>query len=178
LPVRKLADILREHAGGYENKTIHFCKIDVEGFERSVLEGMDFNVHRPWIMLLESTVPGTSAPSHAEWEDLLIGNGYAFAHSYGINRYYVDTRLDSGISEKIKQGFDHSGLLVYAGFEVEDSKYIKLRFVRDFIRRIGRKEKTFSEYKQMRREMKEGGLNIPFYKEAEWFGKFVLLKRK
>jgi FkbM family methyltransferase len=53
VPCRPLADICAEYALG----EIHFLKIDVEGAEKSVLEGADFNRFRPWLLVIESTVP-------------------------------------------------------------------------------------------------------------------------
>ncbi len=68
---------------------IHFCKIDVEGFEREVLLGIDFRILRPWVMVVEATEPGTVIPCHEKWESILLSNGYEFAFANGINRYYV-----------------------------------------------------------------------------------------
>ena len=71
--------------------TVHFCKIDVEGYERQVLEGIkDWNKFRPWIFAMEATLPGTDIPCHDKWEDLLLRNDYLFAFQFSINRYYVD----------------------------------------------------------------------------------------
>lgn len=70
---------------------IHFCKIDVEGFERNVLEGVDFTLHRPWVMVMESTFPTTNIPNHEKWEYILLRNNYHFVYSWGINRYYIDS---------------------------------------------------------------------------------------
>lgn len=81
----------------------HFLKIDVEGFEREVLLGTDFTRFRPWLIVMESTEPGTNIPCHQKWEDILLQNHYSMAFQYGINRYYVaDERsfLKSGF-EKI-----------------------------------------------------------------------------
>jgi FkbM family methyltransferase len=91
--IMTLTDIYRQYCN--ENKTIHFCKIDVEGFEKSVLLGIDFNVFRPWIFAVESTEPGTAdVYSYDKWENILIKNGYIFAYDRGINRYYVDLRKE------------------------------------------------------------------------------------
>ena len=71
---------------------IHFCKIDVEGYEKEVLEGIqDWSKFRPWIFAIESTLPGTTIPCHEKWENLLLENGYMLAHEFKINRYYIDT---------------------------------------------------------------------------------------
>lgn len=70
---------------------IHFCKIDVEGFEREVLEGIkDWRKFRPYIFAMESTLPNTEIPCHDKWEDILSANDYMFAFTFGINRYYID----------------------------------------------------------------------------------------
>ena len=97
VPVRRLDDIYSEYAAG---KTVHFCKIDVEGFERQVLEGLDFNVFRPYVFCMESTVPGSMIPNHAEFEHILLDNGYEFIGQHSINRYYADknqmSKLNAG----------------------------------------------------------------------------------
>lgn len=81
-----LANICRSH-GVTE---VHFLKIDVEGSERAVLEGMDFLAVRPWIVLLESIDPVDHSPTHNQWEDLLVDAGYEFALFDGLNRFYCD----------------------------------------------------------------------------------------
>ena len=73
---------------------IHFCKIDVEGYEKEVLEGADLDVFRPWIFLMESAEPGTSIPSHEKWESILLAHDYLFAYQTRINRFYVDMRKE------------------------------------------------------------------------------------
>lgn len=85
VPMRTLARIFDEHAGG----DVHFLKIDVEGAEAAVLAGADFARHRPWIVVIESTLPLTGIPSHGDWEHMLLSHGYRFALDDGLNRYYV-----------------------------------------------------------------------------------------
>ena len=73
------------------NQEVHFCKIDVEGFEREVLEGVsDWNKFRPWIFVMEATLPNTNIPCHEQWESILLDNDYIFAFMFGVNRYYID----------------------------------------------------------------------------------------
>lgn len=85
VPVRTLASICAEHVRG----DIHFLKIDVEGFEEEVLRGMDLARWRPWILVVEATLPGSRETNHASWEHLVTAHHYQFAWFDGLNRYYV-----------------------------------------------------------------------------------------
>ena len=85
VPVRTLASICAEHAHG----EIHFLKIDVEGFEGEVLRGMDFARWRPWLLVIEATLPNSRETNHGNWEPLVTGHGYHYAWFDGLNRYYV-----------------------------------------------------------------------------------------
>ena len=49
VPARTLTSILDE----YEVTTIDFLSLDVEGYEINVLKGIDFEKHRPNLMLIE-----------------------------------------------------------------------------------------------------------------------------
>lgn len=82
-----------------KNEIIQFCKIDVEGGEKDVLLGYDFENYRPKVFCIESTLPGTGIPSHNLWEDILLKNDYSFAYQYKINRYYIDNRV-KGLKER------------------------------------------------------------------------------
>ena len=88
VPVRRLDAILTE-AGLDPADPIHFLKIDVEGFEESVIRGIDLSVWRPWVVVAESTRPRSSEQAHHEWEPLLLDQGYEFCLFDGLNRYYV-----------------------------------------------------------------------------------------
>ena len=61
-----------------KNEIIQFCKIDVEGGEKNVLLGYDFENYRPKVFCIESTLPNTEIPCHNLWEDILL-NIYEFA---------------------------------------------------------------------------------------------------
>lgn len=41
----------------YVNQEVHFIKIDVEGYEKDVLEGLDLEIKRPWIICAECVKP-------------------------------------------------------------------------------------------------------------------------
>jgi FkbM family methyltransferase len=85
VPVRTLASICSEHVRGQ----IHFLKIDVEGFEGEVLRGMDFERWRPWVLVIEATLPNSRETNHEAWEHLVTSQRYRYAWFDGLNRYYV-----------------------------------------------------------------------------------------
>jgi Methyltransferase FkbM domain len=103
----------------YVRGDIHFLKIDVEGAERSVLQGCDFNRFRPWVLVIEATVPNTQTPCHEEWEDLVLRTGYEFALFHGVNRYYV-ARERLGLKAIIQQ--PESTLLSVRGRKIRSLK--------------------------------------------------------
>ncbi len=81
-----LAELCERHAPS----TIHFLKVDVEGFEEQVIRGMDFTRFRPWILCVEATEPmRLDAMTHSAWDPLLIRADYKFVQFDGQNRWYV-----------------------------------------------------------------------------------------
>ena len=74
-----------------KNEVIQFCKIDVEGGEKNVLLGNDFEKYRPKIFCIESKKQ--KMPNHNLWEYILLKNDYSFAFQYKVNRYYIDNRI-------------------------------------------------------------------------------------
>ncbi len=85
VPVTTLNQVLEQRP--LEEITI--LSIDVEGFEKQVLESIDLRRHRPLVIVVEACVPGTEVPSYEPWEGLLLQADYAPAMSDGLNRYYV-----------------------------------------------------------------------------------------
>jgi FkbM family methyltransferase len=80
-----LTEICKEFAGN----TIHFMKIDVEGFEQEVLKSADFENFRPMVILIESTEPNSKVECQQDWEEILISNNYFFCYADGLNRFYL-----------------------------------------------------------------------------------------
>ncbi|HYD60215.1 MAG TPA: FkbM family methyltransferase [Noviherbaspirillum sp.] len=80
---------LAEICNRYVTGDIHFLKVDVEGAERAVLLGMDFRKWRPWVVVVEATVPMSQQTAHETWESLLLDADYEFVYFDGLNRYYV-----------------------------------------------------------------------------------------
>jgi FkbM family methyltransferase len=85
VPVRTLSSICAEHVDG----EVHFLKIDVEGFEEQVLRGMDLRRWRPWLLMIEATLPNSRITNHQSWEHLVTEQDYRYAWFDGLNRYYV-----------------------------------------------------------------------------------------
>jgi FkbM family methyltransferase len=68
---------------------IHWLKVDVEGFEQHVLESWGASRARPWIVVVESTLPLTQIETHEKWESILVSYGYSATYFDGLNRYYL-----------------------------------------------------------------------------------------
>ena len=77
---------------------IHFLKIDVEGFEKEVLLGLDLSKTRPWIIVIEATQPSTTIINSHEWQDLVTAAKYQEVYFDGLNKFFVADE-HSSISE-------------------------------------------------------------------------------
>ncbi len=86
LPVKTLKQVLAQYVG---SKTIDFLKIDVEGAEEDVIDGMDWKTYRPRILVIEAVEPNSTKPAWQEWESKLLANNYGLAYFDGLNRYYI-----------------------------------------------------------------------------------------
>jgi len=85
--VSRLDSVWREHVP--VGQSVHFLKIDVEGPEEAVLRGNDWTLYRPWIVLVEATLPMTQVESYECWQPILLDAGYRFVYADGLNRFYV-----------------------------------------------------------------------------------------
>lgn len=85
--VTTLTTLWHEHVP--TGQEVHFLKVDVEGFEEAVLRGNDWTKNRPWIVVVEATMPMSQVESHEAWESILRSANYHFAYADGLNRFYV-----------------------------------------------------------------------------------------
>lgn len=85
--VDTLAHVCQRHAPA----RIDFLKVDVEGAERDVLLGADWEAFRPRLVVVEATRPETDIPAWDEWEPLLLAARYRFVFFDGLNRFYIDS---------------------------------------------------------------------------------------
>lgn len=109
VPCDTLGNILREHnvgstasgVGGMGD--ICFCKIDVEGYERQVLQGVDWKAFRPWVFCIECVVPAALEKhniwTNRRWDDILHENGYTFALYDVNNSYYVANEKNALVND-------------------------------------------------------------------------------
>ena len=72
-----------------EGQQVHFLKVDVEGLEEEVLRGNNWKKYRPWVVIIEATLPLSKEESYSSSEQLLLEADYVFAYSDGLNRFYV-----------------------------------------------------------------------------------------
>lgn len=77
--VRTLSSVFKDN----KIKHIHFLKIDVEGFEGSVINGNNWDVYRPEVICIEAN--HITEP----WKDVLINNDYKLFVFDGLNEYYI-----------------------------------------------------------------------------------------
>lgn len=106
VPCLTLANILDR----YSDREIHWLKIDVEGMERQVLQGWPPSTVRPWVVVIEGTMPLTREETHDKWEPPLLELGYDFIYFDGLNRFYL-----SKAHLELKDAF-RSGPNVFDGF--------------------------------------------------------------
>ena len=93
-PVRTLSEVFAEYAVG----EIDFLKIDVEGAELAVIQGNNWSIWRPKVLVIEATVPGTDIPAWDAWEPLLLEQGYLFAGFDTLNRYFVREDFEHAVA--------------------------------------------------------------------------------
>lgn len=85
VPMRTLDSVLDEYAPAQ----IHFLKIDVEGAEEAVLRGLSLDRYRPWIVVVEATLPNSQIDISENWASLIQDAGYESIYFDGLNRFFL-----------------------------------------------------------------------------------------
>ncbi len=85
-----LADLIEKYIIALQE--IHFLKIDVEGLEKEVIEGNNWQRYQPWVVLVESISPINYEENYLNWEYLLTSAGYSFVYEDQINRFYISPK--------------------------------------------------------------------------------------
>jgi FkbM family methyltransferase len=118
LPARQLSRIWDEYVPA--DQPVHFLKVDVEGHEEAVLRGADWMRHRPWIVVVEATLPSSQVETHLAWEPILTQASYVFAYADGLNRFYCASEHAELLSSfkfppNVFDGFAQEGNAQFAG---------------------------------------------------------------
>ncbi|MBL1266199.1 MAG: FkbM family methyltransferase [Halomonas sp.] len=87
-----LDELFEEWGQTHDADSPHWLKIDVEGMEEEVIKGWQNSSARPWVIVIESHLPGSQRHAHAAWENSLIAKGYQYIYTDGINRFYLSER--------------------------------------------------------------------------------------
>jgi len=87
MATRSVTSLVEE--AGWTGEDIHFMSVDTEGSERAVLEGVDFERVRPWVLVIEATEPNSPQSTRARWEHLVLGGRYVFCLFDGLSCFYV-----------------------------------------------------------------------------------------
>ena len=88
VPATTLNAILGKHLP--DESEIDFISIDVEGFEKNVLNGLDLDRYAPRILLIETSTD----TDQATITEYLNPHGYKFARRVGPNSYYARNNDD------------------------------------------------------------------------------------
>lgn len=84
-----LTKILKEHLG--DSRTVDLLSIDVEGHDFNVLKGLNLNIYRPKVIIIEChSIAGIE---NTEIYRYLADNNYVLKGFAVLNAYYVDNRL-------------------------------------------------------------------------------------
>ncbi|KCZ57062.1 hypothetical protein HY29_07915 [Hyphomonas beringensis] len=112
----------------FNRKHIHWLKIDVEGMEGAVLETWGDSQVRPWIVVVESTLPNSQSPAYESWEHELTGRGYSFVYFDGLNRFYVheDHQGLAAAFSLPPNFFDHFSLSEHSPFSAHVAEKLHL----------------------------------------------------
>jgi FkbM family methyltransferase len=98
VPTRTLASIF-DDAG---NADIHWLKIDAEGMEEDVIRSWGDNQARPWVVVVESTLPSTNIEVSYGLSEL-AERGYTEVYFDALNKFFVH-KLHSELVPSFKHG--------------------------------------------------------------------------
>lgn len=96
---RTLDSLLDEH--GWQGSDIHFMSVDVEGAEPAVMRGIDLTKYRPWVLLVESTAPLSTARTVGPWESQVLDAGYRRTLFDGLSTFFVAEEHADQLAERL-----------------------------------------------------------------------------
>ena len=87
IPLTTLSALWKKHVP--TGQAVHFLKIDVEGSEEDIIRSTDWTSLRPWVIVVEATVPMSQVETHARWQECITEADYQLVYADGLNRYYL-----------------------------------------------------------------------------------------
>lgn len=67
---------------------VQVLKIDVEGYEKDVLDGFSFTSCRPELIIIEAVSPASNSSTNS-WTDRLSAVGYSEVYDDAVNRFFI-----------------------------------------------------------------------------------------
>jgi len=98
---RRMESIMAEHVALRDDCDI--CSIDVEGWERQVLEGIGWNTFKPRCFCVEAVRWNPFSRMHFDWEFLLLAYGYRLICHNLQNRFYGLIENNEAMWEQVKR---------------------------------------------------------------------------
>lgn len=147
--VTRLEEIFKKYTVGI---VVNFIKIDVEGFEESVIDSNDWNLFRPELICIEE-----NHILKKDWRNKIINSGYTNVFNDGLNGYYLRNESLYRLEE-----FDYVKNLIIDGVVINPGIARKLT-------KLDTKSKALYKAKTM---LKEKEKELISYNEA----KFLLTK--
>lgn len=80
------------------NKAVHFLNIDANGHEHEIIAGNNWNVNRPWIVVVNSLKPMSRDDNSKKFHEHMLAHDYLFVYFDGLNRFYVSSEQAGLIS--------------------------------------------------------------------------------
>jgi FkbM family methyltransferase len=74
---------------GFAKKEINFLKIDIEGMEHKILHKNYIFCKKPWIIVVEATIPNSSVRIDSLFQKCLNINNYKQVYFDGLSSYYL-----------------------------------------------------------------------------------------
>lgn len=89
VPVVTFTEVVKKH---FNSKCPYIVSIDTEGHEMTILNSIDFDRYRPYIMIVE-TMNFESGEKEDEIINFLLSKNYCVAADTSINSIFVDTSI-------------------------------------------------------------------------------------
>ena len=132
---------------------VPWMKIDVEGMEGDVLESWGSSDVRPWILVIEATVPNSQVRSDLQWRDQVLSRGYKEVYFDGLSRYFV-SKHKSRLADSFAcpPNFFDDFNITYPHFAARDLVWVFEEHLRDSATKISQKEEAFEAQSELLQE--------------------------